>query len=292
MHDQADQLRRLVRDAVERHGVLAPGGPLVAISAGQSGVGATTAACGLARELARLGKQVTLVDAHLARPAIAAAFDAKPRGTLAEVLAGKRRAVEILTPAAENIRVLAGVGDFDAAQLTSEACECWHAELTALTRHADVVLVDVGAGMNPWIDRLWLAAQQVLLVTDTQSTAMLEAYAAVKMSQFDRLAEKLQLVVTRCDAPADAACVHAGMTATCERFLGFSLRPPSVLPAFTPGDPAAYRRSLRLIAADLACDFRALAARMPARRTGGSRRSALGQTPDISPLGRQPTADS
>ncbi len=292
MHDQADQLRKLVRDAVERHGTLAPGAPLVAIAAAQREVGATTIACGLAQELARLGKQVILVDANFTHPSVAVAFDAKRRGTLDELLAGSRRGGEILTPAAENIRLLAGVECFDPAQLTNDAFENLTAELTALARHADVVLIDVGAGMNPWINRLWLAAHQVLLVTETQSAAMLEAYAAVKMSQFDRLAEKLQLVVTRCDAPADAARLHAGFTATCERFLGFSIRPPAVLPTFAAEDRAAYQRSLRLIAADLACDFRALAARMPARGAVGCRLSAVGQNTAHDRSGRQPTADS
>jgi flagellar biosynthesis protein FlhG len=292
MHDQADQLRKLVRDAVERHGALAPGAPLVAIAAGQREVGATSIACGLAQELARLGKQVILVDANFTAPAIAPFFDAKPRGTLAELLAGKRRAIEILTPVAENIRILAGVDRFDPAQVAGEALENLTAELAALARHADVVLLDVGAGMNPWINRLWLAAHQVLLITNTHSAAMLDAYTAVKMSQFDRIADKLQLVVTRCDAAADAARLHAGFAATCEKFLGFTVRPPAVLPTFTADDRAAYQRSLRLVAADLACDFRALAARMPARRAVGSRLSAISQTVATFPSGRQPTAES
>jgi hypothetical protein len=65
-----------------------------------------------------------------------------------------------------------------------------------------------------------------------------------------------------------------------------------VLPTFTADDRAAYQRSLRLVAADLACDFRALAARMPARRAVGSRLSAISQTVATFPSGRQPTAES
>ena len=71
MPDQASHLRQLVRASVHADATLAPGGPVIALSGAQREVGVTTAACGLARELARLGKQVILIDANLHRPAVA-----------------------------------------------------------------------------------------------------------------------------------------------------------------------------------------------------------------------------
>jgi flagellar biosynthesis protein FlhG len=269
MHDQADQLRRLVREAVQLRGDLAPGAPLVVVSGAQPQLGATTLACGLARELARLGKRVTLIDANLAAPGVAAAFDAEPYGTFADVLAGRRRAIEVLTPAADNIHLLAGAEEPSAIPLGAEACSHFHTELAAISRQCDAVLIDAGAGMNPWVDRLWQLASRVLLATAPATSAVLDAYAAVKLSYYEYTAGKLQLVVTRCDDAADAARVHAGMSATCERFLGSPLNPPAVLP-LVAADEAAYQRSLRLLAADLACEFRAVAARFSSRRPRSS----------------------
>ena len=79
MPDQAAQLRKLVRVAAQADPSLAPGGPIVAVSGGRGEMGATTVACQLARELARLGKQVVVIDANLLRPAVAQHFDADPR---------------------------------------------------------------------------------------------------------------------------------------------------------------------------------------------------------------------
>ena len=270
MHDQADQLRKLVRDVVDVRGDLAPGAPVIALTGAQPGVGVTTAACGLARELAQLGKQVVLIDANLAAPAVATYFQVKPHGTLADVLAGTRRAVEILAPCEENIRFLAGAPHTDATHLNAQAHARLQSELAALCRQSDAVLIDAGHGMNPWIDRLWQVSQHVLLVTTPTPHALLDAYAAVKLAEYDRLDGKLQLVVTRCDVGADAARLHAGLAATCERFLGQGIKPPAVLPtipadATPPDDDQSFRRSVRLLAADLACDFRALAARIPRR---------------------------
>ncbi|HYO25319.1 MAG TPA: hypothetical protein VEQ85_10260 [Lacipirellulaceae bacterium] len=129
--------------------------------------------------------------------------------------------------------------------------------------------------MTPWVDQLWQLAHRVLLVTTPAPAAVVDAYAAVKHSHHQRLAGKLQLVVTRCDAPADAARIHAGFSETCVRFLGQAIGPPAILPTFPRSAAAStgahpptadpYARSLRLLAADLACDFRALAARLPER---------------------------
>jgi flagellar biosynthesis protein FlhG len=265
MHDQADQLRKLVRDAVDAHGDLAPGAPIIAISGGSSGAGVTTIACGLARELAGLGKHVVLVDANLAAPRIAENFAAKAHGTLAEVLAGTRRAVEVLAPAGDGVRLLAGAEQADAA-LNNEAFIRLARELAALGRQSDVVLLDAGHGMNPWIDRLWHIAQQVMLVATPASTAILDAYAAVKLAQHDRLAGKLRLVLNQCDRPADAARMHASFAETCARFLACTLHAPIDLPAMQAPEDEPWRRAIRMIAADLACDFRPVAGRMPLGR--------------------------
>ncbi len=265
MHDQADQLRKLVRDAVARHGDLAPGAPLIAVGGGATGAGVTTLACQLARELARLGKRVALVDANVVAPAVAENFKVTAHGTLGEVLAGERRAIEVLHATSDGIRILAGVKQ--PAALNAEAFDRFSSELAALCRQSDAVILDAGAEMNPWTDRLWQLAQQVLLTTAPTTDAVLDAYAAVKLAQHDRLAGKLRLAINRCDDPAVATRLHASFADTCQRFLHCPVQAPAVLPTIrAAGDDDPYRRAVRLLAADLACDFRLLVARIPAHR--------------------------
>jgi MinD-like ATPase involved in chromosome partitioning or flagellar assembly len=268
MHDQADQLRKLVRDAVAVRGDLAPGAPIVAVTGGAPGVGATTLACGLARELARLGKHVVLVDANLTRPAVADAFNCKQPGTLADILAGKRCAVELLTPAAAGIHVVAGAAA-SAAQVDDQSLDRLLAEIAALSQQADVILIDAGAEMTPWTDRLWQAASQILLVTTPTDDALLAAYAAVKLSRHDLLDARLRLVVNRSASDAQAASAAARFGATCRRFLSLVSQRHAALPATSPqqlespdGDDP-FSRAIRLLAADIACDSRATAFRLP-----------------------------
>jgi MinD-like ATPase involved in chromosome partitioning or flagellar assembly len=280
MHDQADQLRKLVRATVEADAALTPGGPVIALSGGQPQAGTTTIACGLARVLARLGKQVVLIDANLQRPRAHELLgfpddSSKARSPLTEslhdVLTGKRRAVEILAATNEDsLRLVHGCQPDSTPPLDRAAVDRFATELAALSSHVDVVLIDAGSGMNAWIDRLWQLARQVLLVATPGSQSLLDSYAAVKLSQHHRLEGKLRLLVNRATDESDIPLVATRFEETCQRFLFISPQPPASLPAFarsarsdaTAASEEPFHRAVRLLAADLACDFRVAALRL------------------------------
>ena len=310
MHDQADQLRKLVRASVQADATLAPGCPVVAISGAQPAVGVTTIACGLARELARLGKQVLLIDANLNNPRITphlkqtqttssadspAQTGPGPRGTLSDVLTGKRRAVEVLTPTAEEgVTLLAGAppacrGSAVAGglaphrtppPLNREALDRFAAETAALSRQVDVVLIDAGAGMNAWIDRLWQLAHQVLLVSTSSPQSLLDAYTAVKLAQFQLHDGKIRLLTNGAADQDEAAPLAARFEETCQRFLFITPKPAMSLPTYTdrPANSRSpqrqhgrddFPRAVRLLAADLAGDFRVAALRLVRPKSNG-----------------------
>lgn len=321
MHDQADQLRQLVRATLAADAALGPGGPVVAVSGSRPAAGATTAACGLARELARLGKQVILIDATIehdvehrnapareTRPGADLARSALPQAqraaqihptatitlsphfsrhsaTLADVLAGHRRAVEALTLTHEDgLRLLPGCPEDGAPPLDRRAVERLTAELAALSREAEVLVIDAGHGMNAWIDRLWQLARQVLVVATPDNQSFLDAYAAVKLAQHELLADKLRLVLNR-TSDEDLPELNRRFQQTCQRFLSLTPKSAAALPpfqrpstdleavaasrSFAGASDAAFARAVRLLAADLACDFRVSSLRLlrPSRPT-------------------------
>ena len=335
MPDQAAHLRHLVRTAVDLDAALAPGAPIVAISGARPTLGATTAAYGLATQLARLGKQTILIDANLQRPAIAqylkssGPFPLEERAgegggsgartpfkttsytaTLTDVLNGNRRAIETLVDVSENLRLLPAHPNA-IPTLDPQSYQRFAAEIAALSRQCDVLLIDAGSGMSAWIDRLWQLAHQVLLITAPDSAAMVDAYAAVKLSQFHRLDARLRLVFNRCADDAEAAPWSARFNDTCARFLFITPKPPATLAEYNRAGGAAsksvgaqknvggvsdadspyhpykdtpFTRSARLLAADLIADARTARIPHPFSRdpTGerASNRFLAGLTPD------------
>ncbi len=110
MPDQAAQLRKLVRVAARADPSLASGGPIVAVSGGRARWAATVA-CQLARELARLGKQVVLIDANVLRPGAATHFGlhSDADDNIDAILRGARPRVEVLVDVEQGLRLLPGV---------------------------------------------------------------------------------------------------------------------------------------------------------------------------------------
>jgi MinD-like ATPase involved in chromosome partitioning or flagellar assembly len=250
MFDQADKLRQLVRETVKEHAALEPGVPLVTVSGARDGVGTSTVALRLAEELVHLGKRVVLVDANLIQPTLAGRLAVEAHAGIAEVLSGARAAVEVLEP------ITAGLHLLPAIQIPNELPEMnlrslrrLVVELRSLHGHADLVILDGGYGMAPWVERLWAAALQVLLVTTTDSVAVREAYTALKLAPWGDVDGKLRLVVNKCDDPAIANRVGEGFNSTCRQFLGMKLVGSAA--QITSATTAGHRQSVRLLAADV-----------------------------------------
>jgi len=271
MFDQADKLRELVRHSVKASPVLSPGLPLVVLSGGACGVGVSTIANQLAEELWQLGKRVVLVDANPTKADLAQYFEVVPRGGLSEVLEGKRSVTEVLQNVGEGIRLLAGIDNRIAPPaMNGDSLRRLFAELRALHSSADMVLVDAGAGMNPWVERLWKSAFQVLLVTSTEREDLMDSYATVKLAPWGDVDGKVRLTVNRCGDSAKAERIGEDFASTCRRFLAMRVISPAapIAERFNKSNRGsthsdAFRQTLRLLAADLLSSSLTVTARAP-----------------------------
>ena len=278
MFDQADQLRQLVRQAVEARPTLGPGAPIVVLSGGRSGVGTTTLAIQLARELIRLGKRTVLVDANLAEPQLAARLDVQTHGCLADVLDGSRSVVEVLQLVGEGVSLLASRPTIDAPpNLNRAAVARLLLELRSLGAQADVVLVDAGHGMSPWVQRWWRAAQQVFLIATPEEAAVKDSYVAVKLAPWGDADGKVQLVVNQCDDRQAAEQITNRFSITCRRFLGLHVEgaPPVACcegETFTAGASVAFCHSVRLLATEIVSHNVVVSSRIASHQANRSER--------------------
>lgn len=282
MSDQAEQLRRLVRETVQQDSTLQPGPPMVVVSGSQEDVGTTTIAVQLVKELANQGKRTVLVDANPIRPEVGTKWSEleklsmqsgrrisrEPRGTLVEVLAGSRTVLEGLQPLAEGVRLLAGRWTPESSlDLSDAALDRLLNGLRGLRDSTDIVVVDLGCGMSPWVHRCWLSAQQVLLVTTPKPDAVMGSYATLKLAASDSLHDRVRIVVNRCWEKSQARSVFGRLDHTCRRFLDFSLARFSLVAEYADADRQGkepsdgkseacglmedFQQSIRLLAAEV-----------------------------------------
>jgi flagellar biosynthesis protein FlhG len=253
MADQANKLRELIQAAPMAPHDVPDGPPLLVVTGGRSGVGATTVAVNLAAVLADRGARTLLIDA--APRSGMSRFVETPGGgrnkSLSDVLAGRCELAEAMSPGpAGTMWLSAGVGELPARGrdlserriLSRRNDASWTdasrhsqqrviAALASLGDMFDVLVVDISSGLTTWTRRFWLRSQLVLLVTTTEGSALLDAYAALKRSVADALGPDVRLVLNRCESDRLADEAQQRFADACQRFLGRKVPSLPSLPA-------------------------------------------------------------
>src|SRR4051794_4771703 len=175
-YDQAARLRSLaLRTARTASPSAAPRPRTIVVSAGESGMGATTLSVHLAIGLARQGQRVILIDGDLQSAGASQLCRVSQSPSLADVLAGRRRIPQVLQRGPAGIQVVAGSWTAeDQRLLTEKGAERLMKQLVGLGRHTDLVVLDTpcresGAaeertGTRPLLT-IWQQADDMLLVT-------------------------------------------------------------------------------------------------------------------------------
>jgi len=236
VHDQADYLRRLVkqRQAVLAHEPSGPAPRLLSVVGAKGGVGATTVAVNLAVALSQFGQRVVLVDADLRGPNVDTLCQLDDGDSLVEVLAGQRSVHEVLRRGPAGVQVLPGKWSAgEPVECSPAAQERLIEELRGLGSHADVVILDVGSGVCPRVRRFLAASQAMALVTTPDNVAVMDAYASIKVlaSESSPWVGTLVNFALSGEQAADAA---GRIALCCRRFLGREIDDAG----WVPVDPA------------------------------------------------------
>ncbi|MBI2919486.1 MAG: MinD/ParA family protein [Planctomycetes bacterium] len=260
--DQAEELRRMVA-------ARGPAARVIAVTSGKGGVGKTNLAVNLAVAAAQRGKRVILIDLDLGLANADVILGVQPRATLAHVLSGRREILEVLAPA-HGIQLLPGASGLDSlANLGAPERERLRAAFDRLSRRADFVIVDTGAGAHRNVIEFAAAADEALVVTTPEPTALVDAYAMVKMLSREPDPASIRLVVNQAEDRAEAERVSQGLASVAERFLsarvdraGYVLRDEAV--------PRSVRAKAPFVVAEPRCAASVCVRNLAARLVVGS----------------------
>ena len=225
MPDQADKLRELACTAPPPDRDAPATLPLIVVTGGKSGVGATTAAVNLAAVLADSGLRTVLVDAAPTRANLAEVAGIRVSGSKVTSLQAGPAGALILTNARDTV-----IDDGESRRAHRRLL----AEIQAMRDDTDVVVVDAGSGVTPATRRFWRQARLVLVVTTTDDAAVMDCYGTIKLAASDELAADVRVLVNQCDDPSLAEAVMARISAACKRFLNRPVTAAPSLPRYVP----------------------------------------------------------
>jgi flagellar biosynthesis protein FlhG len=224
-------------------------GRSIAVASGKGGVGKTWFAITLANAFAREGQRVLLFDADLGLANVDIQLGLTPEHDLAAVIAGRVTLAETaFHHAAGGFDIVAGRSGSGALSAVDPAA--LERTLTALrqeTARYDIVLLDLGAGLERAVRRMSAWADTLLVLATEEPTSLTDAYAVLKLHAADRVEGDARVVVNQ------ASTLHAGertfatLQRACMTFLGRAPRLAGVVRRDDRVRDAIRRQTLLLV---------------------------------------------
>ena len=228
MADQAEKLREIMRkksSSSKSEPSSSQKSRIIAVSSGKGGVGKTNLAINLALAYQKLGKKVIVLDADLGLANVNVVLGVIPRYNLYHLIRQQKQMKDIILDTAYGIQIVAGASGFSKiANLSEDERKVFIEELEELSS-ADVVIIDTSAGVSNNVLTFIAAADDVIIVTTPEPTAITDAYGIVKIisTEIDNLELGLKLVVNRVKSVTEGRKVAERVINIAGQFLNIKL---------------------------------------------------------------------
>jgi flagellar biosynthesis protein FlhG len=229
MEDQAEKLWEMMRNKKALEKPVSPQNEaktrIITITSGKGGVGKTNVSVNMALAYARLGKKVIVMDADLGLANVNVMLNLIPKFNLYHVIRKQKTMREIMVETEYGISIVAGASGFSKiANLNEEERQEFIDEIETLS-NADIVIVDTSAGVSDNVLDFIAAADDAVIITTPEPTAITDAYGIIKIiaTEIDNLNMGIKLVVNRVKSAADAKKVADRMTGIAGQFLNLKV---------------------------------------------------------------------
>ena len=236
MEDQAEKLREIMKrkkdvsamprsSSVKTNVRVADKARIITVTSGKGGVGKTNLSVNMALAFARLGKKVIVMDADLGLANVNVMLNMIPKYNLYHVIKKQKTIREILVETEYGISIVAGASGFSQiANMSEEDRKDFIAELDTLS-NVDIIIVDTSAGVSSNVLDFIAAADDAVIITTPEPTAITDAYGIIKIiaTEYDALNMGLKLVVNRAKGAAQARSVADRMINIAGHFLNLKV---------------------------------------------------------------------
>lgn len=225
MNDQANKLRQWNQlNGGSRSSILKPiqtQARVITVTSGKGGVGKTNFTVALAVAFARMGKKVLLIDADLGLSNVDVILGSSPPGNLLQVMQNGYPLNDIVADGPLGIKYISGgSGIYDLSNLSDAQLQYFLGQVGQFDAWADIILIDTGAGLNRMVLKFVMAADEVIVITTPEPTAVTDAYAVIKTYAAHSGTSPIRLVVNRVRELAEGEGVVSKLSKVSQRFLG------------------------------------------------------------------------
>ncbi len=198
--DQAAGLRRLLGGGQQLQ--------VITFVAGCEGVGRSVAVANLGVALARLGKEVLIIDEHASRDDIASSFGLMARFDLLNVVQREIGLPQVLLQPMHGLRILpAARAVKKLGRLSLAQQQTLLDAMSGLERPVDVILVDASMAHPNGFSPFGLASQEAVVVLSGNSASITEAYSLIKKVSHAFARRHFRILVNKVRSQPDARSI-------------------------------------------------------------------------------------
>lgn len=199
---------------------------VVAVASGKGGVGKTWFSITLSHALAREGKKVLLFDGDLGLANVDVQLGLMAKRDLNDVIRGRLSLEKVIQRYEDGgFDIIAGrSGQASLSALPSQRLSLLRDQLLEVADKYDVVVIDLGAGVDRTVRMMSASATKTLLITTDEPTSLTDAYAFIKLGNAAGMSKNVSIVVNMAPSTSEGEKTYKTILKACENFL--RLRPP------------------------------------------------------------------
>lgn len=231
--DQANNLRQLLQNTnIDKTEMKTfNNSRVLAITSGKGGVGKSNFVANLAINLQRRGKRVLIIDADVGLANIELLFDIMPKKNFKNLLNGED-INDVLVDGPFGIKLLSGgSGIVELSNISQVEQNIILQTFYYLEGAFDFIIIDTGAGISDLVIKFLALADDVIVVTLPEPTAITDAYALLKVAN-SRIGDNINsfsVVVNRVSDEEEGDFVVKKLSLVSKKFLNLDLNNLGIL---------------------------------------------------------------
>lgn len=203
MLDQATRLREIADRYSGRYARTLP--YVITVTSGKGGVGKSTVALNLAVRIAAQGNKTLVLDGDQNLGNIDVMLGVSPKARLDSVLSGERDLADVVHSVTPNLSILpTDSGNSSVREMSIEQQRKILREICELDQQFEYLIIDTAAGLGRDVIGYAVRAHETIVVTTPEPTAVMDAYAIIKLITATDNMVPLKFIVNVVRQPAEA----------------------------------------------------------------------------------------
>ncbi|AIN93685.1 MinD/ParA family protein [Treponema putidum] len=248
MTDQAEDLKTLMKNKNNGNKDLSDLPPkrktrIIAVTSGKGGVGKTNISTNMGIAYAKMGKNVIVIDADLGLANVNVMMNIIPKFNLYHVMKKQKKMSDIIIDTEYGIKFIAGASGFSKIANMEEAERSDFIKELYTLAEADIIIIDTSAGVSKNVLSFVAAADEVVIVTTSEPTAITDAYGIIKIiaTEVENYDLNLKMIVNRVNSALEGKKIAERMIQIVAQFLNLKVE----YLGFIYNDPAVEQAVLK-----------------------------------------------